>query len=68
MKHSRIHLPKLSYIAAFVIGVIFFAAIWKVLFGSVSSRTLIAGTGGVAVAVIVFWLWDEFKNSRDSDG
>jgi glucan phosphoethanolaminetransferase (alkaline phosphatase superfamily) len=67
MKHARIHFPNLSYIAAFVIGVILFASFWKTWFGSASSSIVLAGMAGVAVAVTIFWLRNEFKNSKDKD-
>lgn len=65
MKKSRVHL--FSYVAALVIGTILFAAIWKWLFGSASSTTVISGITGVAVAVILFLLWNELKKSKDDD-
>ena len=59
MKPEKIHMPNLSYIAAFVIGVILFGVIWKMLFGSASSAVALAGMLGAVVAVIVFWLRNE---------
>lgn len=59
MKHEKIHMPNLSYIAAFVIGVILFAVIWKILFSSASSAVVLAGMLGAVVAVTVFWLRNE---------
>ncbi|MDL1943444.1 hypothetical protein FBQ99_13985 [Chloroflexi bacterium CFX2] len=56
MKHPRIHMPNLSCIAAFVIGVILFAVFWKTLFGSASSLVVLAGMAGAATAVTLFWL------------
>jgi len=67
MKHARIHLPNLSYVAVFIIGVILFASFWKTWFGSASSTIVLAGMAGVVVAVTIFWLRNEFKNSRDKD-
>jgi len=67
MKHARIHLPNLSYVAAFIIGVIIFATIWRAWFGSASSSIVLAGMAGVVVAVTIFWLRNEFKNSKDKD-
>ena len=61
MKHSKIHMPNLTYIAAFVIGVILFAVIWKGLFGSASSLIVLAGMAGVAVMVAVFWIRNEIQ-------
>jgi hypothetical protein len=60
MKHIKIHMPNLSYIAAFVIGVILFAAFWKMLFGSASSLVVLAGMIGTAVAVTLFRLRNEY--------
>jgi len=62
MKHERNHIPNLSCIAAFVIGVILFASIWKVWFGSAFGVVVLAGMAGVAVAVTVFWLGNEMKH------
>lgn len=63
MKRSR--LPLLSYMAALVIGAIFFSALWKWLFGSASGTVVISGLTGVVVAVIMFLLWNEFKKPGD---
>jgi hypothetical protein len=54
MKHQRIHMPILSYIAAFVIGVILFAVFWKTLMDAASSAVVLAGMVGAAVAVTAF--------------
>ena len=64
MKHTKIHMPNLSYVAAFVIGVILFAVIWKMLFGSASSEVVLAGMLGAVVAVTVFWLRNENQHHR----
>ena len=56
MKHEKIHMPNLSYIAAFVIGVIIFAVLWRMLFGSASGLMVLAGMIGAATAVTIFWL------------
>ncbi len=62
MKHQRIHMSILSYIAAFVIGVILFAVFWKMVFGSASSLVVLAGMIGVTVAVTLFWLRNEIQH------
>ncbi len=62
MKHERIHIPNLSYITAFVIGVILFAVFWKAWFGSATSGVVLAGMAGVAVAVTAFWLRNEIQH------
>jgi len=67
MKHQRIHIPNLSYIAAFVIGVILFASIWKAWFGSASSAVVLAGMAGVAVSVTAFWLGNEIQHHNNKE-
>jgi len=62
MKHAGAHIPELSYISAFVIGVILFASVWKAWFGSASSAVILAGTAGAAVAVTAFWLRNEIQH------
>lgn len=67
MKHERIHMPTLSYIAAFVIGVILFAVFWKTLMGAGSSAILLAGMIGAAIAVTAFWLRNENQHHTKKD-
>jgi len=62
MKHEKIHIPNLSYIAAFVIGVIMFAVFWKMMFGSASSLVVLTGMIGAATAVTLFWLRNEYHH------
>jgi hypothetical protein len=59
MKNTKIHMPNLSYISAFAIGVILFAVVWKLLFGSVPSLVVLVGMIGTATAVTLFWLRNE---------
>lgn len=54
MKASRIHLSNISYIAAFVIGVILFTVLMKNFFDTASNAMILAGMSGVAVAVTAF--------------
>ena len=65
MKHERIYIPNLSYIAAFVIGVILFAVFWKAWFGSATSVMVLAGMAGAAVAVTAFWLGNEIQHRNN---
>jgi hypothetical protein len=67
MKHERIHIPNLSYIAAFVIGTILFASIWKTWFGSTSNTVVLIGMAGVAVAVTLFWLCNEIQHRNNKE-
>ena len=60
-------MPTLSYIAAFVIGVILFAVFWKTLMGAVSSAIELAGMIGAAVAVTAFWLRNENQPHTKKD-
>lgn len=57
-------MPNISYIAAYIIGVILFAVFWKMMFNSASSAAVLAGMAGAAVAVIAFW----FRNERHGKG
>jgi xanthosine utilization system XapX-like protein len=67
MKRVRIHLPNLAYVATFIIGIILFASFWKAWFGPASSTIVLVGMIGVVVAVIIFWLRNEFEDSKDKD-
>ncbi|MCL4273117.1 MAG: hypothetical protein KJZ77_04540 [Anaerolineales bacterium] len=67
MKQGKTHMPNISYIAAFVIGVILFAVFWKVLFGSASSLVVLAGMIGTAVAVTLFRLRNEYQHHFKKD-
>ena len=61
MKHTKVHLPNISYIAAYIIGVTLFAVFWKMMFNSASSVAVLAGMAGAAVAVIAFWFRNEYQ-------
>jgi uncharacterized membrane-anchored protein len=67
MKHEKIHMPNISYVASFVIGVILFAVFWKMLFSAVSSAVVLSGMVGAAVAVTAFWLRNEIRH-HDKNG
>lgn len=67
MKPIKIHMPNLSQLAAFVIGVILFAVFWKMLFGSASGLVLLAGMIGAAVAVALFRLGIVYQNHLKKD-
>lgn len=60
-------MPNYSYIAAYVIGVILFAAIWKWFFGSASSLTVLAGMAGVAIMVAAFWIRNEVQPRKPKE-
>ncbi len=67
MKHERIHIPNLSYVAAFIIGVILFAVFWKAWFGEASNLVVLAGMAGVAVTVTAFWLRNEIQHRNNKE-
>ena len=60
-------MPNPSYVAAFVIGVILFAAFWKELSGSASSLIVLAGMAGVEIALTAFWIRNEIQHRNDRD-
>lgn len=64
MKASRFHLSNISYIAAFVIGVILFAVFMKSLFGTASSAMVLAGMAGVAITVTAFRIRQELHSHK----
>ena len=64
MKGSGFHLSNVSYLAAFVIGVILFAMFWKNMFGVVSGTMLLVGMAGVAIAVTVFRVRHEVRSRK----
>ena len=64
MKASRIHFSNISFIAAFVIGVILFVVLMKSLFGTASSAMVLAGMAGVAFAVTAFRIRQELHNHK----
>ncbi len=64
MKASRIHFSNISFIAAFVIGVILFAVLMKSIFGAASSAMVLAGMAGVAIAVTAFRIRQELHNHK----
>ena len=65
MKRSRF--PIVSYFATLLIGTILFATAWRWIFGSASSPVVGAGIAGVAVAVVLFSLWNGFNKQKDND-
>lgn len=67
MKRRQIHMPIVSYLAAFVIGVILFAVFWKSFFGSASSLMILAGMAGVATMVAVLWIRNEMQHHRNKN-
>lgn len=67
MKQQKIHMPNLSYIAAFVIGVLLFASFWKIFFDTASNAIVLAGMAGVAVAITFFWIRNEIQHHKQKE-
>jgi membrane-bound metal-dependent hydrolase YbcI (DUF457 family) len=63
MKSIRFEMSIVSFLCAFVIGVILFAVIWRIFLGSASNNVVLAGMTGVATVVIVFWI-NHHKKSK----
>ena len=54
----------MTYISAFLIGIILFWSIGKNWLNLESMLVFLAGVAGVALVVLVFGLWNIFQNSR----
>lgn len=55
MKSIR-SMSTVSFLCAFVIGVILFAVIWKTFLGFASNSVVLAGMTGVATVVTTLWI------------
>jgi hypothetical protein len=67
-KKSRVDLPGIAYIIAFLIGVLLFLLFGESLFGIKPQPVWIAGLMGLAVSAIVFWVWSAIhKKKKDHD-
>ena len=64
MKNENRNWPTITYVFAFVIGVILFWSIGKNWLNLESMLVFLAGVAGVALVVLVFGLWNIFQNSR----
>lgn len=64
MKNENINWPTITYISAFLIGVILFWTFGKNWLDLESLPVFLAGLIGVALVVFVFGLWNIFQNSR----
>ena len=64
MKNEHRPLSTISYLAAFLLGVIFFLVFGKDWLNLESMLVFLAGLLGVAMVVLVFGLWNISQNSR----
>ncbi|OGO79848.1 MAG: hypothetical protein A3K41_10025 [Chloroflexi bacterium RIFOXYD12_FULL_57_15] len=58
MKDAKTHWPAISYVSAFLIGVILFCSFGKNWLNLESASVFLAGLVGVAVAVLAFGAWN----------
>jgi len=64
MKNSKINLHTITYLSAFLIGVILFWSFGKYWLNVESVLVFLAGLIGVALAVLVFGIWNIRRNSH----
>jgi hypothetical protein len=64
MNNEHTPLSTISYLAAFLMGVILFLAFGKDWLNLESMLIFLVGLLGVALVVLVFVLWNIFQNSR----
>lgn len=64
MKNNPKPLSTISYLSAFLMGVILLLAFGKDWLNLESMLVFLAGLLGVALVVLVFGLWNIFQNSR----
>jgi len=67
MKNDKPHWPAISYVSAFLIGVILFWSIGKNWLNLESASVFLAGLIGVAMAVLLFGTWNIIHNSNHKE-
>lgn len=67
MKDNQIHWYPLTYVIAFVIGVLLFWSFGKDWLELDSAPIFLAGLIGVAVAVIIFGVWNIRHDSNQTE-
>jgi hypothetical protein len=63
MKNDKPHWPTISYVSAFLIGIMLFWSIGKNWLDLESVSVFLAGLIGVGVAVFLFGTWNLIHNS-----
>ncbi len=64
MKNSKAHLHTITYLIAFLIGVILFWSFGKDWLNLESALVFLAGLIGVALPVLAFGVWNIRRNSN----
>jgi len=67
MKNDKVNWSTISYIAAFLIGVILFWSFDRDWLNLKSPLIFLAGLIGVAVAVLAFGAWNIYYNSHHKE-
>lgn len=67
MKNSRANFYTISYLCAFIIGVILFWSFGKYWLDLTSTLVFLAGLIGVAVSVLLIGTWNIFRHSGKHD-
>lgn len=67
MKNNKTNLHTLSYLSAFLMGVILFWSLGKNWLDLGSMLVFIAGLIGVAVPVLIWGVWSILRNSRHKE-
>ena len=68
MKNNKAKLPAITYVSAFLIGVILFWSFGKNWLDLESASVFLAGLIGVAVSVIIFGVWNMIHHSKNHSG
>jgi len=67
MKNSKANFSTVSYLCAFIIGVILFWSFGKYWLDLTSTLVFLAGLVGVAVSVLLIGAWSIFGHSEKHD-
>lgn len=67
MKDNKVHWHPLTYVVAFLIGVILFWSFGKDWLDLRSASVMLAGLIGVALAVLAFGAWNIHANSHNKE-
>ncbi len=67
MNSNKENFPTISYLCAFIIGVILFWSFGKYWLDLTSALVFLVGLIGVAVAVLLIGTWNIFKHSGKQD-
>jgi uncharacterized membrane protein len=64
MKNSKVGFSTISYLCAFIIGVVLFWSFGEYWLGLTSTLVFLAGLIGVAVSVLFVGAWNIFRHSE----